>query len=394
MRMDFTELENRHIQAFGTKPQAKFISAGRTELGGNHTDHNLGRVLAAMVDMEVKACANANGTNVANLASEGYGTVSVDLSETEPKEDEKGTTAALLRGIAQAFAKRGGTIGGFDCTMSSSVPQGSGLSSSAAVEILIGCVFNGLFNGNRFSTTDLAIMGQEAENIHFGKPCGLMDQIACANGGIVAIDFKDPKSPAITPMSADFSKYGHDLVIVNTGGSHADLTDDYASVPSDMKNVAAFFGKKVLRDVPVDDFYINMDAVKAVTSERAVMRAMHFFEENARVDEMVQALSKGDFATYLNLVTESGHSSRNLLQNTRSQSHPEEDSLERALDMTEAFLNGNGACRVHGGGFAGTIQTYVPAKATRTYVYMMEKEFGPGCCTVLHIRNTPAGQVD
>ena len=379
---------------FGTAAQAVFSTSGRTELGGNHTDHNLGKVLAGSINLDTIAAVHTVGGNTVSFASEGYPSISVDISDLDVHEDLFGTTEALIRGVAAAMAKRGGKTGGFCANVSSSVFKGSGLSSSAAVEVLVGTIFNSLFNDNRFSTTELAIMGQEAENIHFGKPSGLMDQVACANGGIVGIDFKDPAKPVITPIEIDFADFGYNLVITTTGGNHADLTADYASIPSEMRTVARYFGKKALRDVDPQQFLSQIgDLRKAVGNDRAVLRASHYFQENYRVDCMISALRDRDFGRYLSLVRSSGDSSFRYLQNIYSPKAAGEQGISLALAMTEMFLKNEGAFRVQGGGFAGTIEAYIPLEKTGAYFSHMESLFGKGCCTILAIRNLPTARV-
>ena len=379
---------------FGTAAQAVFSTSGRTELGGNHTDHNLGKVLAGSINLDTIAAVHTVCGNTVSFASEGYPAISVDISDLDVHEDLFGTTEALIRGVAAAMAKRGGKTGGFCANVSSSVFKGSGLSSSAAVEVLVGTIFNSLFNDNRFSTTELAIMGQEAENIHFGKPSGLMDQVACANGGIVGIDFKDPAKPVITPIEIDFADFGYNLVITTTGGNHADLTADYASIPSEMRTVARYFGKKALRDVDPQQFLSQIgDLRKAVGNDRAVLRASHYFQENYRVDCMISALRDRDFGRYLSLVRSSGDSSFRYLQNIYSPKAAGEQGISLALAMTEMFLKNEGAFRVQGGGFAGTIEAYIPLEKTGAYFSHMESLFGKGCCTILAIRNLPTARV-
>ena len=390
----FDDLFGRHLEIFGEKPEALFSTSGRTELGGNHTDHNLGKVIAGSINLDTIAAVRKVPGNAVTIASEGYPVIEVDISELRIDPSLYGTTEALVKGVAASIIRRGGSIGGFKANMSSRVFKGSGLSSSAAVEVLVGTIFNSLYNGDRFSTTDLAIMGQEAENDYFGKPSGLMDQLACANGGIVGIDFRDPKAPAITPIAIDFADYGYNLVITTTGGNHADLTDDYASIPLEMKSVARFFGKSVLREVPYEQFRQNVGKLReAISNDRAILRAYHYFEENIRVDAMVDALSRKDFGTYLKLVTASGESSFKYLQNIYSPKAAGEQGIALAYMMTDSFLGGEGAFRVQGGGFAGTLEAYIPFDRTDSYARHMEKLFGEGCCTTLAIRNLPTMRI-
>ncbi|MBO4409205.1 MAG: galactokinase [Spirochaetales bacterium] len=393
-RKRIADLEKQHLQLFGTKSRALFSTAGRTELGGNHTDHNLGKVLAGSINLDTIAAVHAVPENRVTFISEGYPKLDVDISDTKADPALFGTTEALIRGVAHAMAKRGGRTGGFCANVSSSVLKGSGLSSSASVEVLLGTIFNSLYNDDRFSTTELAIMGQEAENIHFGKPSGLMDQLACANGGIVGIDFRNPAQPAITPVAIDFADYGYDLVITTTGGNHADLTDDYASIPSEMKAVARFFGKKSLSEVSEIQFMNSIGELrKALGNDRAIIRAGHFFAENRRVDAMIAALKDKDIPAYLALVRETGDSSFKFLQNIFSPKAPEGQGIALACAMTDAFLKGEGACRVQGGGFAGTIEAYIPCDRTASYFAFMEKTFGKDCCTTLAIRNLPTMRI-
>jgi galactokinase len=394
MEKRLQDLAQKHQELFGTKARAVFSTAGRTELGGNHTDHNLGKVIAGSIDLDTIAAVHPTSDNKVVFNSEGYKPIEVDLSDISVDEKMFGTTASLIKGVAAAMVKRNGNIGGFKANVSSRVFKGSGLSSSASIEVLLGTIFNSLYNNDSFTTTDLAIMGQEAENIHFGKPSGLMDQIACANGGIVGIDFKDPKNPVITPIKVDFADYGYNLVITTTGGNHADLTDDYASIPREMKAVATFFGKKALREVSETEFFENIGSLRAkLANDRAILRAFHYFEENRKVDVMVNALCEGDFKTYLNTVSASGSSSFRFLQNIYSPKSSNEQGIALAYAMTQSFLNGEGAYRVQGGGFAGTLEAYVPIGRTPDYFKHMEKLFGKGCCTTLAIRNLPTMRV-
>ncbi len=399
----FSALEKKHIELFGTMPDAIFSTSGRTELGGNHTDHNHGHVIAGSINLDTIAAVHEVMDYTVTFISDGYAPISVDISDLAVNAAEFGTTEALIRGVAAAIVKRGGCLGGFATNVSSSVFKGSGLSSSAAVEVLIGTIFNSLFNENKFSTTELAIMGQEAENIYFGKPSGLMDQVACANGGIVGIDFCDTSNPVITPISVDFADYDFDYVIVDTGGSHADLTADYASIPSEMKTVAKFFGKDVLREVDPAVFFDNIAELRhQIRNDRAILRAYHFFREDVCVEKMLSALASGDFKTYLALVMESGQSSFNYLQNIYAPKNFTEQGISLAYAWSNTFfeqsglINGgsyDGAFRVQGGGFAGTLEAYIPTDKTDSYISHMEKLFGKGSCVRLAIRKLPSMRV-
>ena len=358
-----------------------FSAPGRVEIGGNHTDHQHGRVLAAAVELYMKCSAEPNGTDIVHIRSECFGDDTVDLSDLSVCESEKGTPAALVRGVAAWLVEHGHEVGGFDVNISSDVPIGSGLSSSAAFEVLIGNVFCGLFN-LEITPLEIAIAGQYAENVYFGKPCGLMDQCASSFGGLVMIDFADPKNPVVTPIQTDFS--GYSMCVVATGGSHADLTPDYAAIPGEMKTVAAFFGKDHLREVPPDEFYAEFGKLRHL-SDRALLRAVHFFGDNERVSKQADALKCGDMRAFLELVNESGRSSLNYLQNVFSSKNPEEQGLTLALALSERILSGRGAWRVHGGGFAGTILAFVPDDLKVEYQKRMNEVFGDGCCRFLNI---------
>jgi len=366
-----------------------FSAPGRVEIGGNHTDHQHGCVLAAAIDLDARCSAVPNGTNVINIENEQYGSDSVDLSSLEISEKEKESPAALMRGVAAWFKERGHTIGGFDAVISSNIPVGSGLSSSAAFEVLIGNVFKGLF-GADVSPLDIAIAGRYAENVYFGKPCGLMDQAASSFGGLSMIDFKDPGNAIVKPINADIP--GYVLCVVASGCSHADLTPEYAAIPAEMKTIAEHFGKEVLRDVPGDAFYTEIGHIRHL-SGRAILRAIHFFEENERVKKQATALESGDIAAFLDLVNESGRSSLAYLQNVFSSSNPHEQGLTLALAISERILTGKGAWRVHGGGFAGTILAFVPDELKDNYNKQMCDVFGDGCCRFLNVRKEGGGEV-
>ena len=358
-----------------------FSAPGRFEIGGNHTDHQRGRVLAAAVDLQTRCAAVANGTDMIRVTSEGFGHTSIDLSDLAPREDETGTTAALIRGVAAWFVANGHHIGGFDANVSSELPVGMGLSSSAAFEVLIGNAFKCLFQ-SQVSELEIALAGQFAENVYFGKPCGLMDQAASSFGGLTMMDFFDPQKPVITPVCADFE--GFSICVVATGGSHEDLTDDYAAIPAEMKAVAAHFGKHDLRAVDERSFYSSIGELRRL-GDRAVLRAMHFFGENERVARQAEALNDVNMPEFLRLVTESGRSSLAFLQNVYSNSVPSRQGLTLALALCERVLGGSGAFRVHGGGFAGTVLAFVPDALRERFISIMSDAFGPGCCLFLNI---------
>jgi len=385
----FLALGEEHLRHFGEHDFSLFSTAGRSELGGNHTDHNLGRVIAATIDLDTIAAVSRRADNTVVLISEGYPAVEVDLSSLEKVEGEENSTEALVRGIAFAFKKRGLVIAGWQANTSSRVLKGSGLSSSAAIEVLCATIFNHLFNDDALTPVELAIIGKFAENHYFGKPSGLMDQLACAHGGIVGIDFADEQHPLVTPIPVSFSDWGYHLVIVDTGGNHANLTPEYASVPIEMRKVAACFGKAQLREVAYTDFFASIKAVRErLNNDRALLRAIHFFEENRRVEAMLRALENKDIDAYLALVNKSGESSFCFLQNLYPTTLPTEQGLSLAVALTKSILAGDTAVRVHGGGFAGTIQAYVKEKDLEHYVKEMEKVFGRGSATVIGIRST------
>ena len=371
---------------FGERQARVWSAPGRTEIGGNHTDHQLGKVVAASVDMDMLAAAAANGTNTVNVKSEGYDMIRFTLDTLAPVKGEEGTTLALVRGICAEAAARGFSVGGFDACITSNVLQGSGLSSSAACEVLIGAVVNGLFCGSSLSAKDLAIMGQRAENVFFGKPCGLMDQMASAWGGIIAIDFADPADPAVTPVDFDFAAAHHSLCMINLHSDHADLTAEYAAIPGELRAVSAHFGKKVLREVDEGAFYAAIPALREELGDRAVLRAMHIYNDNRRVEQIVDALRGGDFDRFLALVRESGRSSWVYLQNVTVCGNARDQAAAVALALCERALGGRGAFRIHGGGFGGTVQAFVPDDLLESFRAQIEAVFGEGSCHVMHIR--------
>ena len=376
-------------QTFGAgedTPVTLCSAPGRTEICGNHTDHQHGRVLAAAVNLDFSACAAPNGTNTIRFQSEGWPMVEVELDTLDPKEEEKESTAALVRGMAAQAAERGYTVKGFDVYATSSVLPGSGLSSSAACEVLLGVIENHLFCGDALDPVTIAQMGQKAENIHFGKPCGLMDQTASSVGGAVTIDFADPAAPVVRALQVDLDSLGYALCIIDSGADHADLTDEYAAVPQEMRAVAAHFGKEVLREVSENDVLGDLPALRQKVGDRAVLRAFHFLADNERVAKQADALAAGDMDTFLALVNESGRSSWELLQNITPAGAVQHQDMAVALTVAQRALGGRGACRVHGGGFAGTIQAFVPLDILTAFRSEVEGALGAGCCHVLRIR--------
>ena len=379
---------------YGTDRDAALYSvAGRSELSGNHTDHNFGCVVAASIDLDIIAVAAPNSDNMIRVKSEGFPEDTVDLNTfTAPNPDRFGRSDALIAGMAAGFLKDGYKIGGFDAYTTSNVLKGSGISSSAAFEDMIGNILNHIYNDGNVDNVEIAKLAQYSENQFFGKPCGLMDQMACGVGGIIAIDFADPTAPIIEKVDFDITAAGYNHCIVNTGGNHADLTDDYASVPAEMKAVAAAFGKKVLREVNEEELIAKIPALRETLGDRAIMRALHFFAENRRVALQKEALSQGDLDKFFENVIASGRSSFCYLQNVYTSKNLTEQGLSLALCLAERVLGGKKAAwRVHGGGFAGTIQAFVPSEDVEIFRTTMDAAFGEGRCMVLRIR--PVGAV-
>lgn len=377
------------IDAFSPAPEtsaALFSGPGRTEIGGNHTDHQHGHVLCGSVDLDMICCAAPNGLNVIRIISEGYPALEVELDQLLPRPEERNTSAALVRGVAAKIQELGHKVGGFDAWATSSVLSGSGLSSSAAYEVLVGNIVNHFFCEGALTPIQIAKIGQYAENVYFGKPCGLMDQMGSSVGGAVAIDFADPTAPVVRKVDYDFSKSGHALCIVDTGSCHADLTDDYAEITQEMGAVAAHFGKQFLRDVPEEQFRAELPSLRVRCGDRAVLRALHFYDDDRRAVEEADALEAGDFDRFLALVNASGISSSLYLQNTWSIADPKQQAIPMALAIGQELLEGTGAIRVHGGGFAGTIQAFVPVEKLTAFKSGMEKLLGTGMCHILHIR--------
>jgi galactokinase len=381
------ELVDGFHRYFGGGEPDIYSAPGRTELGGNHTDHQHGLVLAGAVDADMLAACGKNGGNIVSIKSQGYDMFSITLNDLSPRAQELGTSQGLVRGICSEISKRGYELGGFDAYISSAVMKGSGLSSSAAFEVLIGAVINGLFCGDELNATDLAIIGQRAENVYFGKPCGLMDQMASAWGGVVAIDFKEPSSPTIEKLDFDLAATGYALCLVDVGADHENLTDEYAAIPAELEKISEYFGAQVLRDVDENAFYGSIKELRAVAGDRAVLRAIHVFEENKRVEKMKNALKSNDFNTFLELVKQSGASSWMYLQNVSVPGSTAEQSAALALALCQKLLGSSGAWRIHGGGFGGTVQAFVPQEQLPDFKARMEAVFGDGRCHVMQLRN-------
>ena len=376
---------------FHTQPEDYFSAPGRTEVSGNHTDHQRGRVLAGAVNLDTQAAVRRNGTNVIRIQSKGYPMCEVDLANLEPVESEINSTPALVRGVAARFAQLGCKVEGFDAYAESTVLPGSGLSSSAAYEVLIGTILNCLFFDGKVSQPEIAQIGQYAENVFFGKPCGLMDQTASAVGGLVTIDFADKEHPVIRPVDFDFEKTGYALCIIDSRADHADLTDEYAAVPGELKQVCAYFHKEVMTEIPEEEFYAAIPQLREICGDRAVMRGIHEYNENRRVPKQVECLEKGDFDGFLQLVKESGFSSWMYLQNVIPAGYVRQQAMAVALGLCEHYLCGRGAYRVHGGGFAGTVQAFVPNDLLESFRAGIDAALGEGACHVLSIR--PQGGV-
>ena len=369
-----------------------FSAPGRTELGGNHTDHQGGWVLAGSVDMDTLACVARGGGSVIRLHSEGHDAVELDVGDAAVCDGERGRSASLVRGIAARIGALGHPVGGFDAYTETRVLRGSGLSSSAAFEVLVGRIMDELFCGGALGATEIAKIGQYAENVYYGKPCGLMDQLACATGGVISIDFADPENPAIRRCPVDFAREGYALVVIDSGADHADLDDEYAAIPREMKAVARYFGKERLSEVDEALFRRERAAVLTKCGERPALRAEHYFAETKRAAAQYEALERGDFAAYLGLVRSSGESSERKLQNV-SIERPDGDRLLRVIRKARALAGETGAARVHGGGFAGTAQAYVPLARLNAFVSGMEAELGSRCCHVVQVRNVGAARL-
>jgi len=390
----YEKLIQKHLEVFEDNDLHIISTPGRTELSGNHTDHNHGRVLAASINLDSVAVVTKNDSGKVILHSEGYNKpFEVNLNQLQMVEEEKETTTALIRGIAARFSEFGFNISGFNAHITSDVLPGSGLSSSATIEVLLSSIFNVLFNDGQISTETVAKIGQFAENEYCGKPCGLMDQMACAVGGIISIDFKDPENPLVNKVDFDFVKQKYSLLVVDTGGSHADLTDDYTSVPIEMKAVAKLCAAEVMSEVSTDAYLAKISEIRKQLGDRAVLRGLHFLQENERVVAQVNALNNGNFHHFLELVEDSGNSSFKWLQNIYSTKNVKAQGVTLALALTEKYIAeiGEGACRVHGGGFAGTILVFLPNDTIRKFKELIEPIFGKSSIQELSIR--PIGTV-
>lgn len=383
----YISLLEEFIKLFGDDRDVIITSApGRTEVCGNHTDHNNGKVMAASINLDAIAVCAKSSDNRIRVKSQGHAMNEVNITKLLPDEAEFGHSTAMVRGVVAKIQNLGFEIGGFDAVTTSDVMGGSGLSSSAAFEVLLGTTVSYLFNDGKISAVDIAKVAQYSENVFFGKPCGLLDQMASSVGTFVSIDFESTEKPVIKKVDYDFSTSGHSLCIVDTGGNHSDLTDDYAVVRAEMESVAAAMGKNVLREISFEDFKKALPEIKDKVNDRAIIRAFHFYNENIRVEKAVSALESGDFDAFKQIIIDSGHSSYMYNQNVFAPSNPTEQKLSVALCMSEDILKGKGAWRVHGGGFAGTIQAFVPNDMLDEYKTAMESVFGEGNCHVLIIR--------
>ena len=377
---------NKFIELYGDENVSIYSAAGRSEISGNHTDHQHGRVLAGSINLDAIGVV-ARQDNVINVVSDSFNIAPIHLNDLEKKDEEEGTSEALIRGVVSKLKELGYNIGGFKAFITSDVLVGAGLSSSAAFETIIGTIIDGLYNDMSIDMVTIAKVGQYAENVYFGKPCGLMDQCACAVGGLISIDFKDTEHPVVKHVDVDFSKYDHSLCIVDTKGSHADLTDAYGAIPTEMKDVAHYFGKEFLREVDEKEFFAHLADVRAaVKNDREILRAIHFFKENARVPQIVEALNNDDFDLFKKLIKESGNSSYKFLQNVYADFDYKNQAVSAALALSEIVLGDHGVARVHGGGFAGTIQAFVENDFVVEYKSQIEKLFGEGSCHVLKVR--------
>lgn len=390
----YAELSDGFEKIFGIRAERFFSAPGRTEVCGNHTDHQNGKVLAAGVSLDVIAAVVPTDDGTVQIKSKGYPMDTIDLSDLDMKNKEKNTSKSLIRGVLRGFSDRGYKIGGFKAYTVSNVLKGSGLSSSAAFEVLVGAIINGIYNEGSVDDVEIAKIAQFAENVYFGKPSGLMDQMASSVGNFISIDFKDPKNPVIKTIGFDFKTSGHALCIIDTKGDHANLTPEYAAIPEEMKEIAGFFNKKVLRQISKESIMNNYAELRRKFGDRAVLRALHFMDCNDRVDQESEALENNNFDEFLSIVNQSGDSSYKYLQNIFASSSPKEQGLASALYISKDILRGQGACRVHGGGFAGTIQAFVPNEMLQEFKSKIEAVFGEGSCYVLDIRPVGGTEIE
>ena len=391
----FSHIAETFISLYGDAEAVLLTVPGRSEISGNHTDHNRGCVLAGAIDRDVIAVAARNDLGLVRFFSEGYPAEEIKICECgNPGNYKNYTSSALIAGTVNGFSQRGYSVGGFDITMTSEVLKGSGISSSAAFEVMIGNALNHLYNGGRIDNAEVAKIAQYAENEYFGKPCGLMDQMACAVGGFVFIDFEDVKNPVVIPIDFSLDDAGYALCIVNTGGNHADLNDDYASVPREMKAVASALGREVLRGISEDELLTKIPMLRDTLGDRAVLRALHFIRENKRVTDARDALTDGRLDDFFRAVNESGSSSFKYLQNVYTTVNVSEQGLSLALALAERYLAGDGASRVHGGGFAGTVQIFVRKCRLPGLVELMDSVFGKGSAMALNVRPVGAARLE
>ncbi len=384
-RERYVKAINEYVSLYGDTDVEIYSAPGRSEVGGNHTDHQHGCVLAAAVNLDAIAVVGRVDNKI-KVLSDDFDIAPINLEDLEIKKVEEGTSEALIRGVCARLKELGYNVGGFNAFITSDVLMGAGLSSSAAFETIIGTIISGLYNDMTIDPVVIAQVGQYAENVYFGKPCGLMDQCASSVGSLINIDFNDVAKPIVNKVDVDFSKFGHSLCIVDTKGSHADLTDEYAAIPMEMKKVANYFGKEFLREVDEEDFFNDIAGARKACQDRAVLRAIHLFEENKRVDQEVKALNNSDFETFKKVVKESGDSSYKFLQNVYANCDVQNQSVSIGLAMSEKIIGRNGVCRVHGGGFAGTIQAFVKDEFVTAYKTEIERVFGKGSCHVLKVR--------
>lgn len=384
-RERYVKAINKYVSLYGDTDVEIYSAPGRSEVGGNHTDHQHGCVLAAAVNLDTIAVVGRVDNKI-KVLSDDFDIAPINLEDLEIKKAGEGTSEALIRGVCARLKELGYNVGGFNAFITSDVLMGAGLSSSAAFETIIGTIISGLYNDMTIDPVVIAQVGQYAENVYFGKPCGLMDQCASSVGSLINIDFNDVAKPIVNKVDVNFSKFGHSLCIVDTKGSHADLTDEYAAIPMEMKKVANYFGKEFLREVDEEDFFNDIAGARKACQDRAVLRAIHLFEENKRVDQEVKALNNSDFETFKKVVKESGDSSYKFLQNVYANCDVQNQSVSIGLAMSEKIIGRNGVCRVHGGGFAGTIQAFVKDEFVTAYKTEIERVFGKGSCHVLKVR--------